>query len=228
MITKELVDFIQKSRLFGRTDEEIKAMLLNQGWKPEDIELGFKSAEFNPAPPEEPTKPEKSKSKAWIIVPLIIILLIGLGGAGFIAYQKYVKLDDSPANEEEVAEGDDQNQEITFADNLRDCNAYKMTFKHLLTGEDMEKEIIGIVDGKCLYVEQMPNNGKMECKYTEEERVVAAQYYKDMALAESGEFEVSIDAGSGEQNTTYKINDKEVENPLQEFMNTGVCDITGY
>jgi hypothetical protein len=236
MVTKELIEFIQKSRLFGRSDEQIKAMLTEQGWSAEDIEAGFGSAEFNPPPPEEPIQPEKkSHSKAWIFAIIALFLIIGLGAGGFFAYQTYIKTaDDSQVNNESVDEEDSsdqeqpQNTEIIFAENLISCTEYKTTFKHLLTEEMLEKEIMGLVDGKCHYVEQMPNGGKMDCKYTESERAVAAQYYIDVALAESTDSQTDIDLESGEQETTYKINDKVVDNPLEEFMNTGVCVISGY
>jgi hypothetical protein len=103
-----------------------------------------------------------------------------------------------------------------------------MTFKHPLTGEILEKEILGIIDGKCNYVEQMPNGGKMECKYSESERAVVAQYYKDVANAESVGTSFSLDSGSGEQKAKYTINGKVVDNPLQEAMTSGACVISGY
>ena len=121
-----------------------------------------------------------------------------------------------------------QNPEVVFADKLSSCTAYKITFKHLLTGDMLEKEILGIVNDKCDYVEQMPNGGKMECKYAESERKAVAQYYKDVASAESVGTSVKANLGSGEQKTTYTINGKVVGNPLQEAMNSGVCVISGY
>ena len=74
----------------------------------------------------------------------------------------------------------------------------------------------------------MPDDGKMECKYTENERKAVAQYYKDVATAESVGTSVNANLGSGEQKTTYTINGKVVDNPLQEAMSSGVCVISGY
>lgn len=42
----------------------------------------------------------------------------------------------------------------------------------------MEKEILGIINGKRNYTEQMPNNEKIECKLAESERKSIAEYYK--------------------------------------------------
>jgi hypothetical protein len=44
----------------------------------------------------------------------------------------------------------------------------------------MERKILGIVNGKCSYIESMPNNGKMECNYTDDQRTAAARYYNNM------------------------------------------------
>lgn len=115
-----------------------------------------------------------------------------------------------------------------FPDKLSSCTKYKCQFVHPFTGESMEKEITGIVGGKCNYVEQMPNNGKMECNYTASQRTVVAQYYKDVAAAESSGTNMNLDLGSGEQKTTYTIDGKEVENPLQTFMTDGTCVISEY
>ncbi len=117
---------------------------------------------------------------------------------------------------------------LSFADQLSSCVKYKSQFIHPLTGQTMEKEVLGIIAGKCNYIEQMPNGGKMECKYTESERKAVAQYYKDLEAAESIGTSVNTDLGSGSQKTTYTIDGKVVENPLQEAMNNGVCVISGY
>jgi len=115
-----------------------------------------------------------------------------------------------------------------FLDMLTSCTKYRCQFIHPLTGETMGKEILGMIDGKCNYVEQIPNGGKMECKYTESFRKIIAQYYKDMEYAESIGFEANINLGSGEQITKYTIDGKEVANPLQEATDTGICVISGY
>lgn len=115
-----------------------------------------------------------------------------------------------------------------FVNNLSSCKAYKTNFIHPFTGETMDKEIFGIVDAKCKYIEQMPNGGQMECKYTESERIAVAKYYLDIAKASSSETEVSFSLNKGSVKNTYTINGKIVENPLQEALNNGACVIYGY
>lgn len=117
--------------------------------------------------------------------------------------------------------------ELTFATNLETCTPYKTPFKHLLTGEMLTKEIVGIKDDKCVYVEQMPNNGKMECHYTQSERTVMAQFYKDTAGA-TYSASASADLASGAVKSTYTINGKTAINPLQEAFDAKICVVSGY
>ena len=72
-----------------------------------------------------------------------------------------------------------------FVNSLNSCTKYKTQFTHPLTGDNLTREIVGIVNGKCNYIEQMPNGGIMECKYTENNRKAVAQYYQDLSVAES-------------------------------------------
>ncbi len=123
---------------------------------------------------------------------------------------------------------DPQKDMLDLADKLELCEVYAQKFIHPFTRDSLEKKIEGIVDGKCLYVEGMPNGGKMECRYSEESRKAVAQYYRDTANAQSSRTEVRLSLDSGKQETKYTINGKEVANPLQESMNSGACVISGY
>jgi hypothetical protein len=115
-----------------------------------------------------------------------------------------------------------------YPDKLDSCSEYTCTFTHMLTGDEMTREIKGIVNGKCLYTEEMPNNGRMDCEYTESMRKAVAQYYRDVIAAESIGTSVNTDLGSDDVKTTYTINGKEVESPLQEAFDNGQCVVSGY
>lgn len=115
-----------------------------------------------------------------------------------------------------------------FPDKLDLCETFSCEFEHPFTGEMMERKIIGLVNGKCQYTEEMPNNGKMDCEYSESLRKAIAQYYRDLAIAESVGTNIEANLGSGDVKTTYTIDGKEVENPLQEAMDSGECIISGY
>ena len=113
-----------------------------------------------------------------------------------------------------------------FPDHLELCTPYKCQFSHPFTGETMVKAVIGEEAGMCLYVEEMPNDGQMNCRYNPELRTAIAQYYRDVAAAKT----TAVDAQVNEDRirATYTIDGKEVENPLQEAMTNGQCDISGY
>ncbi|MFH1107046.1 MAG: hypothetical protein V1787_04060 [Candidatus Micrarchaeota archaeon] len=115
-----------------------------------------------------------------------------------------------------------------FPQNLDSCTEYTCQFTHPLTGELMERRILGISEGRCAYVEQMPNGGKMECGFTESTRKAAAQYYMDVAAAAEVGTEVSADLGSGDIETRYTIDGREVDSPLEESFAIGECTISGY
>ncbi len=115
-----------------------------------------------------------------------------------------------------------------FPDKLDACEPFICNFEHPFTSELMKKEIIGLKDGKCQYTEEMPNNGRMDCEYTESLRKAIAQYYKDLANSESSGTSVKFDSGSADVETIYTIDGKEVKNPLQEAINNGQCIISGY
>ncbi len=187
--------------------------------------------------------------KKYIIIIAILIIVSGIF-ASLMIYEKLTGVNKIEplgiASENIIVAGDEEeivqvitpatvDQEIelaancdAFPDMLTSCTKYKCQFIHPFTGEDMKREILGIIDGKCNYIEQMPNSGQMECKYTESFRKVVAQYYRDIEYAESIGFEIDIDLGSEEQVTKYTIDGKEVANPLQEATDTGICIISGY
>jgi len=111
-------------------------------------------------------------------------------------------------------------------DKLDKCEPFKCTFTHPLTGEPMTKEIRGVSGNKCVYVEQMPNGGKMECNYLESMRKSVAQFLKSTASATSVETKFQSDLLTSQSKTI--VNGKEVPNPLQEATDTGQCVVSGY
>jgi hypothetical protein len=116
---------------------------------------------------------------------------------------------------------------LLFADKLEACTEFSQTFIHPFVQTEMERTILGLVDGNCVYQETMPNDGLMECAYPPETVAAIAQYYRDLAAAESMGTEAEL-SGDGTQSATYTIDGQEVENPLQAVMNNSTCTISGY
>lgn len=129
-----------------------------------------------------------------------------------------------------VSHGLEKEEVLAFADHLEKCTPYKGEFTHPFNGQKMQREIVGIIDGKCLYTEEMPNNGKMTCKHHIEQLPVIAQHYRDIITAKSSTVSAKIKFHGEEQEvkTTYTINGKEVKSPMQECLNNGTCVISGY
>jgi len=113
-----------------------------------------------------------------------------------------------------------QRQLPVLADHLEECKELKQEFTHPFTGQPTESNIVGMVDGKCLYREEMPNNGMMECKYTEDVRKAVANEYREMGSMQEGNMV--------KMKSTSIVDGEEVESPLVKAMNDGTCVISGY
>ena len=251
MINQQLLDYIKQQLQQSINKEQIKNSLISNGWQAQDIEEGFNAVNISLSSEQYSNFPTKTPTKTWKIIAASLIGIVVIGGGVYLITQKFFKTEQTPRLSNELTNRSPvDNQPVentpapelpvkqlqetkgivssdTFPDKLNSCTKYKTKFVHPLTGETLEKEILGIINGKCNYVEQMPNGGKMECKFTESIRIAAVKYYKDVAAAESAETSV-MNLGSGEQKTTSTIDGKVVENPLQEALNSGICVISGY
>lgn len=251
MVNQQMLDYIKQQTQQGVSREQTKSSLLSNGWQAQDIEEGLNNIDVSNVPTAYSEDPVAASGGAWKIIGGIVIGVAVLGGGAYLASQTVFKSEVAPKisneavnqppaetplekvtpqqpSEQSSTQTQPQNPEIVFADKLSSCSKYKITFKHPLTGEMLEKEILGDIGGKCNYVEQMPNGGEMECKYSESERTAVAQYYKDAANAESVGTSFSADFGSEEQKASYTINGKVVDNPPQEAIYSGACVISGY
>lgn len=115
-----------------------------------------------------------------------------------------------------------------FPDKLERCDAYECKFKHPFTGGIMKRRILVEEGGKCLYIEEMPNGGRMECRFSSDQRKAAAQYYRTTLSAESIRTKSKIDPSTGKTITTTIVDGKAIRNVLMEALNNGDCVILGY
>ena len=111
-----------------------------------------------------------------------------------------------------------------FPGKLEKCEKHECIFVHPFTKELMERRIVGEVGDKCLYIEEMPNGGRMECRFFKHERKELAEYYKQYieleATAKSREFRMS------NAKAVAIFDGKELESP--ELFSTGACVVFGY
>lgn len=159
--------------------------------------------------------------KIGAIVTIMIVGLVLLNSCS--SDQKKMEADviDS-VQETDASENLDSESEMSSVGlpyHLDQCETYSETFTHPMTGEELKKEVVGLhAEGYCEYIEEMPNGGLMQCKYSEETRIVMASYYKDIDRFSS----------FGSVKITYKLDGKTVENPLDEVMKNGDCKVSGY
>lgn len=258
MITSELIAYVKQQIAQGVSRETITQSLLSAGWQSQDVEDALRLSAPLPTTPTPASAPISTSpalrytGRTLLIVGFLIFIVVGVGA--YLGVRNMMKgiqaalvdgqslsisinedalslngqTHNSPPSPISSKTQNSINYEVIFADKLDGCTPYLTNFVHPLTGEGLTKEIIGAVSGICTYREQMPGGGVMTCKYNESERVAAAQYYKSLALSTSSGTSVKIDALTGTQTTTYTINGKVVTNPLQTFMDTGVCVISGY
>lgn len=248
MPNQQLLDYIKLELQKGIGQEQIETSLKASGWQAQDIVEGFGAANTPESVSIQAPSSGNPSKKMWLVLGGFLIVAPFIGAGAFLASQALFKAektanisykDSTPipttvplkiatSTAQAVQPTESENPELIFADKLSSCTKYKITFKHPLTRDMLEKEILGMVNGKCGYVEQTPGNGKMECKYSESEFKTMSQYYKDIyaAMAQSKSFSASINTEGNREKNIYKIDGKVVEDPLQDAMNRGVCDIS--
>ncbi|MCP4652963.1 MAG: hypothetical protein GY858_06225 [Candidatus Omnitrophica bacterium] len=158
----------------------------------------------------------------WKIKSLVVFCSIAF--IGFLCFaetasQFFQRIDDTPEdqNTNDYASNSEAGNDscADFPSKLAECQPYECSFRHPFTGETMKRKIRGLKNNRCHYVEEMPNNGKMRCKFAVDSLTELAQYYrKEAKKTDSGSFSFS----TGSQTT----------NPLQKCLNDGDCVVSGY
>ena len=121
-----------------------------------------------------------------------------------------------------------------YADKLEKCQAFEFKFRHPFTGGMMKKKIIGLNKaGRCVTYEQMPNNGRMDCKYTTVQRKAIAKYLRQIEGKNIRfKFNISIKTNmkttTGNMKTSERVAGKKITNPGNEALKDGTCVISGY
>ncbi|MEJ0062014.1 MAG: hypothetical protein WDO70_02095 [Alphaproteobacteria bacterium] len=113
---------------------------------------------------------------------------------------------------------------------LESCSPYQCSFVHPFTRQAMEKNIRGENNGKCLYTEQMPGGGRLECAYTPEMRQAVTEELRNYASGKpiSGKTHGTASASGSNIQSTYVMDGKEYPSAMQQALNEGQCVTTGY
>jgi hypothetical protein len=113
-----------------------------------------------------------------------------------------------------------------LAEKLETCTPYTCTYKHPFADIKLERKILGLKNGKCGYVETMPNNGRMECSYDEAARKSLAKLSRLLVNAKETSSKTSYK--NGKQVTVTLVDGVEVDNPVATALENGNCKILGY
>ena len=179
MVNQQLVDWIKSEEAQGYTPQQLSNSLIQQGYNPNEVNEAINIAsqpnqQVNPS--SEPIK------KSFNLLPIIIIgiVVVGLIGGGIFFFTSQDNNNGDSDTEinsndlltdketekeserlvEEVQENEPSETELSgcdaFPDKLDACEPFSCEFEHPFTGEMMEKELIGLVNGKCQYTEEMP------------------------------------------------------------------------
>lgn len=219
MVNLQLVDYIKTQLAQNLTKEQITTSLVATGWQPKDVQAGFSAL--------SPLKP----------IPILFISLTTLAtisGLSYFGFRYFLTPKPSSSINQVVEKKATSNPTCDLlADNLQSCTPFKCQALHPFTNTFMQKEIVGLVETKCLYRDQMPNNGLMECKFSESTRLAMAKSFQTeieaMSSGKSMESSLSVDLVTGESQTTHSIDGQVVtDNPLQTALTDGTCVITGY
>lgn len=94
-----------------------------------------------------------------------------------------------------------------FIEKIKSCELYELEFKHPLTGEMKSKFIKGIEDNRCFYVETMPENMTLICRFPMDSLTsIAKDYEKAIDDIKNGVSEPSEDISNLEK----MMNDPEI------------------
>lgn len=240
MIDQTVIDWIKNGRVKGYSVKELHDLLLKQGHSKADVDEAIKISlptESLKEDSELKKKKAKVKAKADIekikkdinFLPFIIAgsIIIGIALIGTVLLLLFGvssenSSENTPALFTECGE---------FSKKIKSCVPFTCKFQHPLSADTMEREIIGLVDDKCVYSEKIPNGGRVDCNYTEDVRLAVSEYYKDLESVGTFTSNLAEKFKSEEEKmlkNTYTIGEKEVMNPLQEASELGQCVVSGY
>ena len=132
---------------------------------------------------------------------------------------------------------DDKNSALDsiFIKSLENGLPYSGSFVYPFTEDTLCRTIVGLKNGICVYIEEMPDSGKMVCNYKEKDLKKRALYYRQISKAAPSSVNVKLVTGVTPEgqptfitNKVYMLDGKQIENPLAECFQNGDCKIVGY
>lgn len=177
---------------------------------------------------DRPSKTNGAKnllSEKPLAIIILIFIFVALFIGGFLLF-RLSSITDKQSMDEFSERFDTPGNECgEFPDMLDACTNYTCEFTNPTSGEKLMREISGINNNLCIYSEEAPGGYVMECKLSEEERKVIAQYYDDYAILQFLKTDSIADTSIRRKviNKTYELNGKIINNPLEEAVKSGLC-----
>jgi hypothetical protein len=213
MATEELIKWMKDSLSKGFSKEQLSQKLIQTGYDEKTITDLFNQIEASQNISSQPTLEVKKSN--WFLNISLSLLFVGLVIGAMLFF--------SSGNEALLMEDEDLFQTVetlndcyNFSSNLKSCSPYDCEFKHLVTGETLSREIVGIQNESCIYSEQMLNNLTMTCEWNVSELNLIANDFENMPPTQ-----VLILLNT----TNYLINGSE-QNLIQESLASGECIVS--
>lgn len=212
MATEELIKWMKDSLSKGFSKEQLSQKLIQTGYDEKTITELFNQIEASQNISSQPTLEVKKSN--WFLNISLSLLFVGLVIGAMLFF--------SSGNESLLVDLEDEiphpilNYCYNFSSNLKSCSPYTCEFAHLVTGETLSREIVGIQNESCIYSERMLNGLYMTCKWNVSELNLIANEFENMPPTQ-----VLILLNT----TNYLINGSE-QNLIQESLASGECIVS--
>jgi len=116
---------------------------------------------------------------------------------------------------------------------LETCTPYTCSQPHPMFQNYVVKQtIMGFADDTCVWIQTMPNGGKMKCNLSGDMQNAVAHYLKSQTENTKSQSvsttKIKIDFATGKSKSTSYVDGKEASNPIQTALAKGQCVISGY
>lgn len=136
-----------------------------------------------------------------------------------------ILIEESTSSAQSMSMGTDYTKLMsTLAEELPTCTPHIMSFTHFFDGKTYTKEIAGMTEKGCHYIETMPNGGKYECYFSELQRNELSQAIvanmESYSQSSEGTFSMSYSSTESASTST---------DPWQQVYNDpATCTLNGY
>jgi hypothetical protein len=207
MVEEQIIQWIKDSLNKGYSKEQVELSLIQNNFTKEQILEAF----------EQITPKEKKQIKRNpVIETFAIVILIAMIVGGMIFFSKGNEI---YLQEEVQIQSIQLKNCFDFAQNIKSCSLYTCEFHHPISMEILTREIKGIENDKCIYVEKMPNNLEFKCNFSLSEMNSISNYFETKNILFT---QVVIN----NEEIKYILNGEESLIPFQEAINNKNCIIT--